>query len=179
MGLVWNSIDFTLCIPERRIDDLKSSLECLLKLMPKVTARQLAKVTGKIISLSPVFGNVCRIMTRYCYMKIVSRSSWDSVLNAEKMEHVLKEVNFWLLNIFVSNKKKLCTVFFGAYAGIFFHRCARFGLSPISAYRSPKVKKSDSKIPNPLLLSIIYYERLFFFHPFKLLFDSCLVDNFR
>lgn len=111
LGLVWNSIDFTLCIPERRIDDLKSSLECLLKLMPKVTARQLAKVTGKIISLSPVFGNVCRIMTRYCYMKIVSRSSWDSVLNSEKMEHVLKEMNFWLLNIFVSNKKKLCSVF--------------------------------------------------------------------
>lgn len=111
LGLVWNSIDFTLCIPERRIDDLKSSLECLLKLMPKVTARQLAKVTGKIISLSPVFGNVCRIMTRYCYMKIVSRSSWDSVLNSEKMEHVLKELNFWLLNIFVSNKKKLCSVF--------------------------------------------------------------------
>lgn len=44
-------------------------------------------------------------------MKIVSRSPWDSVLNSEKMEHVLKELNFWLLNIFVSNKKKLCSVF--------------------------------------------------------------------
>lgn len=44
-------------------------------------------------------------------MKIVLRLFWDSVFNLEKMEYVLKELNFWFLNIFVFNKKKLCSVF--------------------------------------------------------------------
>jgi hypothetical protein len=111
LGLIWNSEEYSLSIPCRRIDDLKISLEFVLKTMPNVTARQLAKVTGKIISLSPVFGNVCSIMTRYCYMKIMSRLSWDSVLNPERNEDVLKELHFWLSNIYVSNTKKLCGVF--------------------------------------------------------------------
>ena len=43
-------------------------------------------------------------------MKIMSRLSWDYVLKWERTENILREVNVWLSNIFVSNKRNLCGV---------------------------------------------------------------------
>lgn len=65
LGIIWDSSSFTLSIPDRRIHDLLSSLGYILSGFPIFTARQLAQVTGKIISLSPVFGTVTRLMTRW------------------------------------------------------------------------------------------------------------------
>ncbi|CAC5371828.1 unnamed protein product [Mytilus coruscus] len=57
--------------------------------IPYISARNLAQVTGRIISMSPVIGNITRIMTRYCYMSIESRMSWDSYLVLEKFSILL------------------------------------------------------------------------------------------
>ena len=70
LDIVWNSLDCSLSIPDRRIVDLVDALKYVLSKLPFITARLLAQVTGRIISMSPVIGNVTRLMTRYCYMTI-------------------------------------------------------------------------------------------------------------
>ena len=108
LGLYWNSEEFSISIPQRRISDVKDCIVRVISLLPYVTARQLAQVTGKIISLMPVMGNMCRLMTRYCYMTIVTRPSWDRkmVLNDYNILHELK---FWQRNVDYLNLKRLCT----------------------------------------------------------------------
>ena len=81
LGIIWNSVDFTLSIPKRRIDDLISSVTYAFEIFPRLTARSLAQITGRIISMSPVIGNVSRIMTRYCYLTIESRIGWDNLVD--------------------------------------------------------------------------------------------------
>ena len=80
LGLMWNSLDYSLSIPDRRVQDCLDTLSKLFDKLPKITARQLAQFTGKIISMGPVIGNVSRLMTRQCYMLIESRYSWNSFL---------------------------------------------------------------------------------------------------
>ncbi|XP_065943706.1 uncharacterized protein [Magallana gigas] len=54
LGMIWNTNMFCLSIPERRIQDCKSTLADLFHRLPKITARQLAQFTGKVISMGPV-----------------------------------------------------------------------------------------------------------------------------
>ena len=53
LGIVWNSTEFTLSIPERRVYDLMSSLCVILKSYPIFTAIHLAQVVGRVISMTP------------------------------------------------------------------------------------------------------------------------------
>ena len=59
------------------------------------TARELARVTGKVISLSPVVGNLTRLMTRHCYMSIETRSCWDKKLILVYPSEIFRELYFW------------------------------------------------------------------------------------
>jgi len=77
IGFVWNSLDYRLAVTERRVKDLLESLRSIKSSLPLVSARSLAQCTGKLISMMPVVGNVARLMTRFLYREIVSRSSWD------------------------------------------------------------------------------------------------------
>ncbi|XP_065943705.1 uncharacterized protein [Magallana gigas] len=68
LGMIWNTNMFCLSIPERRIQDCKSTLADLFHRLPKITARQLAQFTGKVISMGPVIdassvaaGAVCQL----------------------------------------------------------------------------------------------------------------------
>lgn len=107
LGIIWNSKQYSLHIPERRLEDLYLSLKDVLKDIFCTTARKLAQCTGKIISLSPVVGNVTRLMTRHCYMCIEKRKTWDSVLSVEFPDQVIGELKFWLNNTGSLNCKKL------------------------------------------------------------------------
>jgi len=42
-----------------------------------ITARRLARITGKIISFMPSLGNICRIMSRKMLMLITTSHYWD------------------------------------------------------------------------------------------------------
>ena len=46
-----------------------------------LTARRLAKITGKIISFIPNYGNICRIMCRNMLMIIATSRYWDEIIN--------------------------------------------------------------------------------------------------
>ena len=63
--------------------------------LPFVSARSLARLVGKIISLMPVVGNVSRLMTRNLYLIIQWRKSWDSLLNIKDEQNVIDEIFFW------------------------------------------------------------------------------------
>ena len=107
LGLFWNSEQFSLCIPDRRIQDFKCNLEELFWYFPKVTARKLAQCVGKVISMMPVIGNIARLLTRRCYVIIENRVSWDSVLCLDRSDFCITELNFWRKNIEFLNVKKL------------------------------------------------------------------------
>ena len=99
IGITWDSKLFLLKIPERRISDLLISIEHILIIFPNFTARQLAQVAGKLIALSPVLGNVTRLMTRCYYMVIETRITWDRNLCLTLIQEVLRELLFCRNNI--------------------------------------------------------------------------------
>ncbi|CAC5379968.1 unnamed protein product [Mytilus coruscus] len=66
-------------------------------------ARTLAQVVGRIISMTPVIGNVARIMSKFCYMEIESRIGWDNPISGYKPVEVLSELKFWLENVTLIN----------------------------------------------------------------------------
>lgn len=109
LGIIWNSSDFTLSIPKRRVSELLNSLNSIFEIFPRMTARTLAQITCRIISMSPVIGNISRIMTRYCYMSIENRSAWDAPLILSNENQVESELRFWFKNINNINFKKMGT----------------------------------------------------------------------
>ena len=66
IGPVWNSIDGTIKLTDRRIQSIIDAIDNVLKKKYWVSARILASLVGKIVSGGPVFGNLSRIMTKYC-----------------------------------------------------------------------------------------------------------------
>lgn len=54
LGILWDSKSFSISVPTRRIDDTIGLLQKLVKSFPRVTARELARAVGKIISMSPI-----------------------------------------------------------------------------------------------------------------------------
>lgn len=107
IGLFWNSIDFSISIPDRRIVDTSNTIQSIFENLPFVSARRLAQCSGKIISMSAVFGNLTRLMTRYIYKEIETRKSWDYKYKLHLENPCLEELKFWLKNISVRNKRYL------------------------------------------------------------------------
>ncbi|CAC5421896.1 unnamed protein product [Mytilus coruscus] len=107
LGLIWNSKHFTLKVPERRINDTKDSLRIILKSFSNLNARMLAQFVGRIISMSPVMGNVTNLMTRHIYFAIENRKSWNTKLYIVYEQCVLAELKFWHENLLALNEKCL------------------------------------------------------------------------
>ncbi|VDI19346.1 Hypothetical predicted protein [Mytilus galloprovincialis] len=77
LGIIWNSKEHYIHIPDKRVYDLTLSIDHVVNSLPSISARNLARITGRIVSMSPVLGNVTRLMTRNIYRLIESRVSWD------------------------------------------------------------------------------------------------------
>ena len=109
LGLLLDTHAGELKIPTRRIESLLSRVENVFQSYPFSTPRKLASVTGKIISMSPVLGSgVSHLMSRHMYYTIESRLTWDEVINVNDPE-LLRELKFWLENVFRLNCKKIFT----------------------------------------------------------------------
>lgn len=109
LGILWDSKSFSISVPTRRIDDTIGLLQKLVKSFPRVTARELARAVGKIISMSPIMGNICSIMTRFSSIEIASRKSWDDIIVFTHKNEVLNECNFWLQCIYSEKTRYLKT----------------------------------------------------------------------
>ena len=96
LGALLDFEEGLILIPERRILKLKSSLvSCLQK--DQIVARDLASITGQVISMTCAVENVARLFTRSCYAAIERRTSWAQPLNVSA--EIRDELSFWLSNI--------------------------------------------------------------------------------
>ena len=62
-----------------------------------VSSRELAPPLGKIISAGAVFGNISRIMTRYCSISVAATQDWDSKITLD--QYCVREIEFWETNL--------------------------------------------------------------------------------
>lgn len=108
LGIVWNLKLGELSYSDKKLDSLEKKVHSVLQNPKNVSARVIAKVTGKIISMSLVFGNITRLMTRHLHHLIIDRITWDSILNLTKWPEAIAELNFWIQNCHKYNCKKLC-----------------------------------------------------------------------
>ena len=96
LGMTWNARDGSLKITKRRISDMLCSINKVLFELPRVTARKLASVTGKIVSIYPVVGNIAQLKSRALHVEIISRDKWDRVFLLGKDSRAVGELRFWL-----------------------------------------------------------------------------------
>ena len=65
--------------------------------LSSASARELASLVGRIISGGAVFGNISRIMTRYCSISVASAQDWDSKFHLD--QYCVRELYFWETNL--------------------------------------------------------------------------------
>ena len=101
LGLRWNAMYATIHIIDRRLRAIFLDINKLITAELFVSARTLASFVGKIISASPVVGNISRIMTRHCAMSIAAAQDWDSPFPVD--EYGVREVYYWKHNLSQAN----------------------------------------------------------------------------
>ena len=102
LGIVWNFEHGTIAVTDARIGKIEDKLSLILQ-KKLVSTRELASITGFVISLSPVFGNLSRIMSRHCQISIAASPGWDFV--SELDSYCVAELQFWLSSIKKYNSK--------------------------------------------------------------------------
>ena len=105
LGYVLNMFENKLYVTQSRIMNLKESLSTILVKPDRVTARDLSRVTGSIISMSKAIGPSVYLHTRHLYYAIESRQSWESIIFCSSK--VIDELKFWSTNVDSLNGKKL------------------------------------------------------------------------
>ena len=81
LGIVWDLSRGRIFIPHRRIVNLLRALLSLKSGSRSVTPRAVASVTGQIISLTPGFGNITLLMSRFLQSFVKLHSGWDCPLD--------------------------------------------------------------------------------------------------
>ena len=97
LGIIWNTINGTITISERRENSIAKSVDRILLSDHLVSARDLASLLGRIISGGAVFGNISRLMTRYCSISVASAQDWDSKFYLD--QYCIRELYFWKTNL--------------------------------------------------------------------------------
>ncbi|VDH97494.1 Hypothetical predicted protein [Mytilus galloprovincialis] len=103
LGFEWDLHNSSLDLPIDKIFRFKKDIDKLS--CNSLSARQLARITGKIISFMPSLGNICRIMSRNMMMLVATSRFWE-----ERIFLTLKaqqEINFWLNNCHTLPRKNL------------------------------------------------------------------------
>ena len=97
LGYLWDMHTGTVSMPSRKILVFKDMILHALKNKENISARYVAKIMGKLMSMSFVYGNICQIMSRHAYSLIESRLSWDSDLRLTGL--ACEELQFWLKHL--------------------------------------------------------------------------------
>ena len=105
LGIITDTHNGVHFLPKRLIESLITSISNVLINFRSSSARSLALVTGKIISMQPVVGCISRLMTKYLYSAIDSGKSWDFSTDLLARHEVLQNLKFWENNI--NSLKKL------------------------------------------------------------------------
>ena len=70
-----------------------------------VSARELSSLVSKVIFAGAAFGNISRIMTRYCSVSVAFSQDWDSKFHLD--QYWFRELNFWKENLTLINLKSV------------------------------------------------------------------------
>ena len=105
LGMRWDTTQGTLKILDRRIEKIRKSIQFLLQQPFRPVIRDLHSFVGQIISLSPVVGNISRLMTRHCQMSIAA--ALDESLQFVLTNNCLSELMFWNDNVMNINNRFL------------------------------------------------------------------------
>jgi len=97
LGIIWNTINGTITIAERRESSIAKSVDKILLSDRLVSARELASLVGRIISRGAVFGNISRLMTGYCSISVASAQDWDPKFCLD--QYCVRELYFWEANL--------------------------------------------------------------------------------
>ena len=98
IGFIINTIDFTLSVSTEKIRKL-------LRMIPRdlggntapISAREIAKIAGTLISMSPAIGSLTRLFTRKIYSFIDTSCTWD---RNHTLDHgTISELKFWQQNL--------------------------------------------------------------------------------
>jgi len=111
LGLNRDLVSGSISISDRRISNFIALVDKFLQSAPYVTARDCASIAGHAMSMSPVWGNLTRLKTRFLYKVIESRPSWDSRFNIGfnigLHNECLSEIFFWKNNIISLNSRAI------------------------------------------------------------------------
>ena len=113
LGIIWDGLQGKILITESRIEKALLHINNAIQ-VPRLSARSLASIVGKIISMSPVLGNLSRIMTRHCQMSVAAAQDWDSLFILDR--YCLAELEFWKGNLSSVNARSVSDVCFPATA---------------------------------------------------------------
>ena len=93
MGFIIDLKERAFRVPNCRVENLKFLSDKVIEKKLCATARDIAKVTGSIISMSLVLGPVARLWTRALNRDSSSATTWDRkiILSIEGQ----KEIKFW------------------------------------------------------------------------------------
>ena len=100
LGVIINTHDMTFTVPKEKIEKLVLAIQGVLK-QKYVSAKQLAKIAGRLSSMHMSIGPLVWLFTRNMYFQIESRQSWHDAY--ELFDKTKDELNFWLENIEKSN----------------------------------------------------------------------------
>ena len=108
-SLSWLGLDLDLnegvvSIPMSKIEILREQLGSLQN-SHSASAKQIASVVGRIISMSIALGPVARLMTRSLYSLLNSRHSWYETLCIIPEAH--EELQFWYESITVYRRQNI------------------------------------------------------------------------
>ena len=99
LGLAWDSARGTTEIVDRRCTKILGTIDSTVDscFVNYASARNLASFTGKIISTSPVSGNISRFMTRHRVLSTLSVQHWEEKI--ELGQYCIEEFRFWRTNL--------------------------------------------------------------------------------
>lgn len=89
---VFNMSENRLYVTQSRVTKLKESLSTILTNPDRVSAKGLAQVTGRIISMAEAIGSSVSLHTRHMYYAIESQTSGNSIILCSP--EVMEELNF-------------------------------------------------------------------------------------
>ena len=104
LGFDINLRNNQLQVPPYKIEALQHQL-CHVITKPRLLAKELASLIGKIISMSLAFGPIARFMTRSLYATLNTRLSWFQQL--EVTPKAKTELQFWLCNVHKYNGQNI------------------------------------------------------------------------
>ena len=100
IGYTIDTYSGLICATDSRIGKLSSELVDICVALEEsrfVHVKRIASIVGQIVSLSPSFGTVTQIMTRYLHFIVNSRHSWNSSVFVH--DQGKNELLFWRDNL--------------------------------------------------------------------------------